>query len=304
VRLFGVLIPLALASVVAVAAPAAAGPQSAGRPAARFLPALSCSDQRAYPTPACVGVPVGTTLKKLKPNDGGAYRVTVDGTVLDSKHVLGDLVIAADNVVVRNSLIDGVVTNDVANDDVSRRFDISDSTVGPTTGCLTSPGVGESRYTARRVYVRGHDDGFRVSNNGSVDIADSFVRLCANPVSHADGLQAVCDRTCEGVLFNHNTVDARKVEATFMINLTDPHLGAVTVSDNLLMGGAYTMVTQWRSGPRWIVHDNRVVDKAWAYGPASAEGTCSHLDWSGDTIVRINANYRIVSTVRDLPCID
>jgi hypothetical protein len=275
----------------------------AGRAAAQAQQ-IDCSSPDAFPTPECTGVPPGTELKVLKLNEEGAYRVTTDGTVIDGRHIEGDLVIAADHVVIRNSLIDGTVTNDVADDDVSRSFEISWSTIGPAEGCIVSPGVGESRYVADHVRIQGHDDGFRVTNNGTVRVQNSYAKLCARPQSHSDGIQAVCGRACHGVVFDHNTVDARGVDATFMINLTDKHVGEVTVSDNLLMGGAYVVVTHWRAGPKWVVKDNRIVNNAWAYGPASAEGTCAKQRWSGNTLVRINKSYKVIETVDPLPCID
>jgi len=256
-----------------------------------------------HPTPDCTGVPPGTVLTELPLNDSGnTYRVTTAGTVIDGKHIAGNLLITASDVIIQNSQIDGTVINEYGPNHYA--FTITDSTVGPATGCITAPGVGEAAYTAVRVHVRGHDDGFRMSGN-DVTIRDSFVRQCANATSHADGLQAYCpDAPCTGLVFEHNTVDARGIDATFMVNLVDPNLGAVSVRDNLLMGGAFTLVTQWHSGAAWEIHDNRIVDGAWAYGPASAEGTCAHQNWSGNSIVTIDADYDIVSTVSPLPCVD
>ena len=76
-----------------------------------------------------------------------------------------------------------------------------------------------------------------------------------------------------GLVLDHDTIDARNVDATFMINLNDPNVGGVEVSDNLLAGGGFTIVTEWRAGPSWLVSNNYVVDGTSAYGPASAENT-------------------------------
>ncbi|MBU8898622.1 hypothetical protein KRR26_23715 [Corallococcus sp. M34] len=248
-------------------------------------------------------MPPGTVLTDLPLNDSGTtYRVTTAGAVIDGRHIAGNLLIAANNVTVVNSQIDGTVINEYGPNHYP--FTITDSTVGPATGCITAPGVGESSYTALRVHVRGHDDGFRMSGN-TVTIRDSFVKQCANATSHADGLQAYCpDAACTHLAFEHNTVDARGIDATFMVNLVDPNVGEVSVRDNLLMGGAFTLVTEWHSGTAWEIHDNRIVNGAWTYGPASAEGTCSHQNWSGNSLVTIDASYAITSTVSALPCID
>ena len=224
------------------------------------------------------------------------------GAVLDGVHIDGDLVVAADNVVIKNSQIDGTLINEVGNSHFS--FTVRDTTVGPERGCITAPGIGESDFTASRVLVRGHDDGFRISGD-NVRVEDSYARLCANAGSHADGIQSYCPKEkCTGLVFDHNTIDARNVDATFMINLNDPNVGGVEVSDNLLAGGGFTIVTEWRAGPSWLISNNYVVDGTWAYGPASAENTCSSQDWSGNFIVTIDADYNVTSKLKQLPCIE
>jgi hypothetical protein len=257
-----------------------------------------------FPAPACTGLPAGTKLTLLAASgaDGGAYRVTVPGTVLDGVHVTGDLLIAANDVNVRNSQIDGKVINEGAAGEFFS-FTIADTTIGPESGCIGLPGLGEAKYSATRVLVRGHDDGFRISGN-NVKISDSFARLCATgPDDHSDGIQAYCpDAPCTGLVFYHNTVDARNIDATFMVNLVDRNLGTVAVINNLLMGGAYTLVMQWRSGATWVAHGNRIVDKAWTFGPVSTEGTCAQIDWSDNSIVTIDSDYRVSSVVKPQPC--
>jgi hypothetical protein len=215
-------------------------------------------------------------------------------------HISGDLVVNAANVTVRNSQIDGKITNDAA---AETSFLITDSTIGPASGCVTSPGVGEANYTATRVWVRGHDDGFRISGL-NVTIQDSYAKLCANSGSHSDGIQSYCpDQLCGNLTFTHNSIDSRGVDATFMINLVDPNLRSVNVSNSLLAGGGYTIDTRWTAGPVWTIRDNMVVDGAWAFGPASADNTCGSQSWSGNAIVTIDASYRVLSTVKQLPCI-
>lgn len=243
-------------------------------------------------------MPASTNLRTIS---GGSYTVTQAGAVLDGVRIGGDLIIAANDVVIRNSQIDGSVSNEVRGNHYS--FRISASTVGPASGCITSPGIGEAAYTASGVLVRGHDDGFRISGN-SVRVQHSYARLCANSGSHSDGIQSYCPAgACSGLVFDHNTVDGRGIDATFMINLNDPQVSDVSVTNNLLAGGAYTMVTKWTSGPTWTVTGNRVVDRSWVYGPVTAENTCSHQSWSGNAIVAIDSTYRVVQTTAPLGCI-
>ena len=119
------------------------------------------------------------------------------------------------------------------------------------------------------------------------------------------GTQSYCPLgPCTGLVFDHNTIDARNIDATFMINLVDPNLSDVAVTDNLLAGGAYTIDTRWSGGPRWLVSNNYVVAGSWAYGPVSMENTCGSQDWSGNFIVTIDGDYKVTSKVEQLPRID
>ncbi|WP_346017853.1 right-handed parallel beta-helix repeat-containing protein [Streptosporangium nondiastaticum] len=249
-----------------------------------------------HPTPACTGVPPGVKLRTLALNEeGAAYRVTRSGTVLDGVRVPGVLLVHADDVTIRNSQIDGYVIN--ADGDRTFRFTITDSTIGPASGCQTLPGIGQDKYTALRVHVRGHGDGFRASGD-DVTIRDSYVNLCSNPGDHSDGIQTY--NTGKNLTFHHNTVDQRHAkDITAPIFLTDDQIMNATVTDNLIMGGTYSI--QLRNGRgRLVMRDNKLVDGSWVYGPVDSE--CAKIDWSGNSLVTIDEQYRVTSTVGPLPC--
>lgn len=242
----------------------------------------------------------------------GGYTAATPGEVIDGKHVLGDLFIKADNVTVVNTWVDGNVFNtDIGA--VYEPYTITDSTVGTTGTCITSPGIGWANYTATRVQIIGHDDGFRVDRPGNVTIRDSFVRLCQNVGSHSGGIQFDCPdpAVCDHVHFLHNTVvdgggDANSsyTAQSFAGNEIG---GDIVVRDSLLSGGGYVMWPWWWSthgAANWEIHDNRVVDGSWAYAPVDANGSCAHQNWSGNSIVTIDVDYNITDTVADLPCID
>jgi len=248
-----------------------------------------------YPTPACTGAPRSVDQLRKTANQGGSYQVTTPGTVLDGVHITGDLVINADGVTVRNSQIDGTVINELGTRQYS--FTISDSTVGPANGCISTPGVGESHYTATRVLVRGHGDGFRVSGD-DVTIRDSYVHLCSNPGDHSDGIQTYM--AGKGLVFQHNTVDQRDArDITAPIFITDPQVVDVTLTDNLIMGGTYSIQVKNARG-KVVVRNNRLVNRSWVYGPVEAD--CSTIDWSGNMLVTVDDDYRVTSTVGALPC--
>ncbi|MEV4246802.1 DUF4082 domain-containing protein [Streptosporangium canum] len=249
-----------------------------------------------HPTPACTGVPAGTQLRRSTLNeDGAAYRVTKPGTVLDGVHIPGDLLIHAENVTVRNSQIDGGVIN--ADGPRTYRFTITDSTIGPAQGCKTLPGIGQDKYTALRVHVRNHGDGFRASGDDVV-IRDSYANLCSNPGDHSDGIQTY--NTGKGLVFDHNTIDQRHAkDVTAPIFLVDKQIVDAVVTDNLVMGGTYSIQLKNARG-KLVVRDNKLVDDSWIYGPVEAD--CHAIDWAGNSLVKIDQNYRITSVVGPLEC--
>ncbi|MFI7701648.1 hypothetical protein [Nonomuraea sp. NPDC049480] len=253
----------------------------------------SCPD---HPTPACTGAPRGVQLTKVQLNtENVAFKIVKPGTVLDGVHVPGHLLIHADDVTIRNSVIDG----DVINSDGPRsfRFTIVDTTVGTTTKCEPLPAIGYDKYKATRVLVQGHSDGFRVSGD-DVEIRDSYVKLCSNPGDHSDGIQAY--NGGKGLLFHHNTVDQRAAkDITAPIFLVDEKSEDVVVTDNLVMGGTFSIQVRKAKG-RQVVRGNKLVDKSWVYGPVDSE--CAKSEWSGNELVTIDENYRVTSIVGPLVC--
>jgi hypothetical protein len=286
-----------------------------------------------YPTPTCTGVPGGTTFTNTI---NGNYDVTSSGQVIDGWHIKGDLTILANNTTVKNTEIDGKVDNQ-GNGEIYYSYTITDSTIGPpgactnlqgrscndansnsTTNCAVSPGLGSGNYTATRIYDRGHDDGFRVSGP-NVTVQDSYFYACyvtaaIDPPdgSHSDGVQTFCS-SCANIHLLHNTLDLSGVPATFPINLGDLNQSNVTINDNLLVGGQnYLMQVLYRGGPIWTVNNNRLVKDTWlpnapwprTDGAITANGTCSGQSWSGNTVVTIDSNYNITSTVGNASCVD
>lgn len=266
-------------------------------------PPVTCELPK-YPNPSCTGVPTGTVLTTIN----GDYTANTPGEVVNAKRITGNLYIGAEGITVTNSQIDGTIYNNQALDHFS--FTVTDTTIGPETGCIGQPGINDSRYTARRVEVRGHDDGFRVGTPGDVAIYDSYAKLCyltpdvAPPDgSHSDGVQAYCPGgICSGLIVDHNTFDSRGIIATFMLNLAYDQLRNVTATNNMLAGGPYVLVAKWFGGPNYVISNNRIVDNSWIYAPVSGEGTCANQTWSGNTIVTIDDSYAITSTVRTQDC--
>jgi len=95
----------ALTSSVAALKPcdqALPAPAPAPAPAPSPVPAAPNVPAESWPTAASTGVPAGTALTAMN-----GLTVTVPGTVIDAKRVSGDIVIGADNVTIKNSLVNG-----------------------------------------------------------------------------------------------------------------------------------------------------------------------------------------------------
>lgn len=310
-------------TATATTAPPTPTPTTA-TPTPTATPTGDCALPR-YPTPDCTGVPAGTVLADLP----GGYAITTPGAVLDAVHVHGDLFVRAAGAVITRSQIDGNVFN-TDTGAVYEPYTITDSTVGTPGACITSPGIGWANYTAVRVRIVGHDDGWRVDGPGHVRITDSYAKLCWNPPelappdgSHSGGMQADCTLIpCGDVTFIHNTVDNFTVVGgqrvgnsaiTMQSFAGNPVIGPFEASDNLLIGGGYVIWFWWTLGDEpWLVHGNRVVDGSWVYGPVDSHDSCAHQDWVGNTLVSVAGwdpartyagGYDITSTVSPLECV-
>jgi hypothetical protein len=241
----------------------------------------------AYPTPDCTGVPEGKSLSTIN----GEHVIRKAGTVIDGKRITGDLLIQAPGVTIRNSEILGRVRNTA-----TQSFEITDSTVGPASGCESEPAVAYNNYTAKRVHIRNSGDGFR-NEGDNILIEDSYVSLCSNSGDHSDGIQGY--KGGGNVVIRHTTIDQRganKNDVTSPIFFADGSRGA-TVENNLFIGGGYTVRLY---GTGYSFSGNMIVNKSWIWGPA--DNDCNGIRWSGNKLVEIDSNYRVTKVVGNLNC--
>jgi hypothetical protein len=257
-------------------------------------------------------VPAGRPLSTHK----GVLSVSTAKQVVDGVHVTGDLLVRAPDVVIRNSWIDGVVINDYDGDPFYR-YSISDSTVGPATGCnSTGSAVGNGNFTAERVHIRGFGDGIR-AGGPDVTVRDSYIKLCTTSAdAHSDGIQDY-PRTAN-LVFDHNTVDqcggrvptdgrcdltSGYTAPIFVNSKTDGGTQGARITNNLVMGGVYSIFILPQPGSAWVVTGNRIVDGTWDFGPAETSGQCANVArWADNTVVKIDASYRMTSAVHSVGC--
>jgi hypothetical protein len=251
-----------------------------------------------FPTAATTGVPAGTVFAWTL----GYYEARTAGEVLDGVHSTSAILVTAPNVVIKNSQIDDTV---VVQGNGS--LTITDSVIGPPNcGAHTwyAAGLGFGHYTALRVHIRGHEDGFN-AGAPDIEIRDSYVDICTagSDGPHADGIQDY--PRADGLIFDHNTVDLRGeagMNAAVFVNAGDqgqPVSNDVTISNNLLMGGGYVLRI-WPGTGTWNVVGNRVVNGTWAYSAYTASGRCSLVDrWEDNDVVSIDGGYGVTATVQD-----
>jgi hypothetical protein len=241
----------------------------------------------SFPTAGCTGVPEGTNLTTIN----GDHVVRKAGAVVEGKRITGDLRIEASGVKIRNSEIYGEVKNSG-----TQSYEITDSTVGPPSGCVSAAAVGNSHYKATGVHVRNFSDGFR-NEGDDILIQHSYVTLCSESGDHSDGIQGY--KGGSNVVVRHNTIDQRganKDDVTAPIFFSDGSKGAV-VEDNMFIGGGYT-VRLYGSG--YTFSGNVIVNKAWVFGPA--DNDCNGIRWTDNKIVEIDSNYRVTKVVGGLNC--
>lgn len=218
------------------------------------------------------------------------------GQTLDGKRVTGDVNVTGGNALIKNSEIYGTVNNWSGGPGAT--FTIQDSTVGAPTGCNGEFGVGARNYTAIRVHVRNHGDAFRISGD-NVTIKDSFMKLCSNPGDHSDGVQG----NYAGVnnIIDHNTIDQRLDHDTTSPIFWADESKDVKLTNNLLMGGGFTIRLHDGGGSKMVATGNRVVENSWDYGPVSS--SCGAISpWSDNMIVTIDSSYNVTSTKSVLNC--
>jgi hypothetical protein len=219
-----------------------------------------------FPDASNTGVRDGRTLN---PWAGGT--VSTPGTVLDSLEITGPVVIEAENVVIKHSRLHSTAPYDVLVR--SGSLVIEDSDLSGSTQAV----IGFDNWRGLRLNI--HDfagDGVKLGSH--VTLQDSFIHAFMTAEgAHADGAQMQSGEVA--IVLRHNTVLAASATAAstnsaiFIAPDQGPSSpGPVTIANNLLSGGNYTVYIVDGGNGRYFVHnlsltDNRFVKKSARYGP-------------------------------------
>ena len=206
----------------------------AGNPGMSPLPTPPAAS--SFPSAATTGVPPGT---KLTPS--GPITVTTAGAVIENLDINGSLLVNAPNVTIRRCRIrsDSWVG-------VKGNMDtwMEDSEIDGT-GSGTDYAVMD--VNAVRVNIHDAENGFLPGRGGV--LRDSWIHnLKDSGAPHYDGVQI--DGGPTNVLIEHNTIDLSEHDQTAAVNINNyaGPVDDVTVRNNRLLGGSYTVYSDGTIG--------------------------------------------------------
>lgn len=252
-----------------------------GMPEVSATPRSSSGNGTDRPDSSNTGVPEGTTLTMSEGLD-----ITEDGTVVDGLHVRGTVTITADDVVIRNTLIQTDTSLyplkvDEASDVLIEDVEI-DAMGGTGIGIFFSRGSG----TVRRVDIHSAEDGIRIEGDDVV-VESSYIHdLHRQPDGHHDAIQI---RRGDNVVIRGNTllpyVEATNdpMNAAIQIGslLGDDRITGLVVVDNYMDGGNYTINGGGRDEVESAVYRENRFGRNFRY---AVSGNLDNSDWDSSNV--------------------
>jgi hypothetical protein len=213
-----------------------------------------------FPDASTTGVPAGVTLRP-----SGSITVGQDGTVLQGLHVTGTITVAADDVTIRDTLIDNAGTYPIRITS-GRNLVVEDSEIdGNGAGNVA---ILPGGYTLRRVDIHDVLDGPRVEGD-DVLIEDSYIHhLHRVEGGHHDTIQI---RHGNGIVIRRNNLQAFNpdtrdpMNASIQIGSLNGPLTGLVVDGNLMNGGNYT-INAGKSSPDPSYWRNNRFGRDFRYG--------------------------------------
>jgi hypothetical protein len=226
-------------------------------------------------TAAARGFPDATTTGpdpaiELTPSE--SIEVDEDGTVVENLHVTGGIVVTANDVTIRNVLVDANERYGILVDPETSGTVIEDvRIVGGLAEGACNIGIVYGHFAARRVDISGCSDGIRAGSNTVLE--DSWIHDMRDlPDDHSDGVQAIGGTN---IVLRGNNIEMDRGMTSAMI--LHGHLGGdlrdVVVEGNLLAGGGYSLNIKERTAAveNVIVRDNVWVRDSYNFGPQQGD---------------------------------
>lgn len=213
-------------------------------------------DGKGYPDAANTGVPSNVTLI-----DSTTLTISTAGTVIENLNITGNLVVAADNVTIKNSKItasSGAVVR-IANG--TRGTLIQDCEIdGEELSDVGLSGAG----TFLRNHIHSASVLMAVTANSLIE--DNFIHNASGPGSSFDGIRA--DYGYSNLIVRHNTIiNEKSTNAALMLDAYNGPTTGALIENNRLIGGNYTIYahssTYGMSGV--TIRSNRLGKGVWGY---------------------------------------
>jgi hypothetical protein len=252
---------------------------------AGILPWAEPDEEDSLPTvidASTTGVEPGVELKP-----SGTLKVTQAGTVIDGLHVQGDLVIAANDVTVRNTLIESdtpqspVRVMKGVTGTLIERVEI-DNRNSTGIGLYFQGGSGTVRYAN----IHSAEDGIRIEAD-NVTVERSFIHdLHRHPGGHHDSIQI---RRGDNVTIRNNNLQiyvaatGDPMNAALQIGslIGSDRISNLRVVDNLMNGGNFTVNGGGRGEVESAVYSGNRFGRNCRYG---VQGNLENSTWDPSNV--------------------
>jgi hypothetical protein len=232
---------------------------------------------KGWPTAKTAGVPAGTALR----THAGDLTVKTAGAVVDGLQVTGSILVQAPNVTIRRTKV--ALSRQaywaVRQLPGATNLVIEDSELSGSGQVQTGVSQEASGLTIRRTAIHDVDKG--VVARDRVTVQDSLLYAVATGISDQGGVS--------GVTIAHNAITSTgRGEAAIALYTNSGPLATVSVDDNLLAGGNYTLYAGGGNGSHDIRvtrnHFSRSVSaKGGFFGPVTAWDPRARGNvWSGN----------------------
>jgi len=202
----------------------------------------------------------------------GTLTINTNGTVVENQERTGNIVVNADNVVIRNCKIIYGPGTAIQSNGLNLLVEDCEIDLQNTIG---GTGIESFNYTARRCDVYGGENLMWAETNVTIEDCYLHDTVPYNPIDdpHTDGIQM--PTVTENVLIKHNTIYGGYVDEDNFGNsaITSGDSINVRVLNNLLAGGGVTLRCPSEVDADFEWHDNRFsrifTDTVGGFGPVN-----------------------------------
>jgi hypothetical protein len=251
-------------------------PKPTASPSSSPTPTVTTTPTSEFPGASTTGPTAGTTLSAYT----GPATITTAGTVIDSKKITSCIVIRANNVTIKNSLLqsNGCYFN-VLSDAGNTGLTLTDVEIDGQGNGSGDSAINGGGFTCLRCDLHGTVDGVKAQSN--VVIQDSWIHdLVIGNDSHNDGIQSL-GTTSLKIIHNQILMADGATSAVILSTGSADSMRNVQISNNLLGGGAYTVYGGYEAGRDTLskvsaisVSNNKfstkVFSRSGAYGPLTS----------------------------------